>query len=295
MTDLADALTTLSRQLPPGDGAVDFGLAGVRLIRNADAGAPLPMAYRPSLCLIAQGEKEVASGSRVIRLGPGQVLTVGIELPTVGRILSAPLLGLAIDLEAALIAELAEGMHLDGAAAAAGAAPAGPELMEAAARLARLAGREDALRLLAPGILREIHFWALAGPGHGALLTLARPQGAAARLTRAMALIGGGEGPAIPVAELAAAAGMSPSSFHAHFRDFTGLSPLQYQKELRLHAARRRLLAGQGSAASIAHAVGYESASQFSRDYARLFGAPPARAVAEERRIAAEGAAEQAA
>lgn len=288
--DLHACLAELSAAYPGTGIATDLPVPGAALIRNSQLSAPMPTLYRPSACFVAAGEKTIQSAGREFRLGPGSTLVVGIDLPTVGRVTRAPFLGLAVDLDPVDLAAIAGEMDApeDGPVEPLAVAAAGPEILDAALRLARAARQPETARVLGPGITREIAYWLLSGPQGPALRGLFRPGTRPARLARALDLIGQDPGRSIPVAELAAAAGMSASSFHGHFRALTGRSPLRYQKELRLHEARRRLLSGAESAAAVAYAMGYESASQFSRDYARLFGAPPARSVAAER--AASGA-----
>ena len=162
-----------------------------------------------------------------------------------------------------------------------------PAIADCALRLLRLLDRAEAAGLLYPLILRELHVWLLAGRHGQAVRSLAAPGTAAQRIAVAVALLRGAFDQPLRVDTLAAAAGMSASTFHHHFRAITSLSPLQFQKQLRLIEARR-LMRGKGrSASSAAFAVGYESVSQFTREYARLFGLPPARD-AEAARLSAE-------
>jgi transcriptional regulator GlxA family with amidase domain len=154
-------------------------------------------------------------------------------------------------------------------------------------RLIRLLETPAAIPVLAPAALREVYYWLLTGPDGAAIARLALAEGNTQRIARAMTLLRDNFTRPIRVAELAEAAGMSPSSFHEHFKALTAMTPLQYQKQLRLLEAQRLLVAGDIDAARAAYRVGYESASQFSREYARMFGAPPARHAAGLRGVVA--------
>ncbi len=164
------------------------------------------------------------------------------------------------------------------------------EVADAALRLLRLVERPAALPILQAQLVREMHYWLLAGRHGQAIRQLAGPASAAPRIARAVALLRAEFAQPLPVERLAAAAGMSASSFHQHFRAATSLSPRQFQKQLRLIEARRRMTAEGVSASSAAFAVGYESVQQFSREYRRMFGLPPGRD-AEAIRAAASAAA----
>ncbi|TIN21577.1 MAG: AraC family transcriptional regulator [Mesorhizobium sp.] len=155
--------------------------------------------------------------------------------------------------------------------------PTDADVADVALRLMRLLDRPFALPVLQGPLLREIHFWLLAGRHGSALRSLGGADGHAQRIARAVAMIRESYARPIRIEELAEAAGMSTSSFHQHFRQTTTLSPLQFQKQLRLIEARRQMLADGTSVRSAAYAVGYESVPQFTREYGRLFGKPPAR------------------
>jgi AraC-like DNA-binding protein len=150
---------------------------------------------------------------------------------------------------------------------------------ESALRLMRLIERPAALPVLAAPLVRELHYWLLAGRHGAAIRRLGLPEGRMRRIARAIALLRADFAQRLPVERLAAAAGMSPSSFHQHFRAVTSLTPRQFQKQLRLIEARRLMLAQGINASNAAYAVGYESVQQFTREYGRMFGLPPARDV----------------
>jgi AraC-like DNA-binding protein len=141
----------------------------------------------------------------------------------------------------------------------------------------RLLDRPSSLAILQAQLIRELHFWLLSGRHGGAIRSLGVVDSHAQRVARAVALIRANFAKPLGVEQMAAAAGMSVSSFHEHFRSVTSLTPLQFQKQLRLIEARRMMLADGEMISNAAYAVGYESVTQFTREYARMFGLPPAR------------------
>ena len=264
----------------PGEGARLLGQGGLYLYTASRPSRPEHRVYEPAFGLILQGVKSVRAGGPPITFGAGQSLLIGTDLAVLTRVVEASparpyaLVGVRPDM--ALLRELVAGepapSEPEGAPIAAQAADA--QVLAAMGRLLRLAGDPRAERALAPLALREVHWWMLEGP-HGALLRrLARADGPAARIAGITAA--SRADPALPlrVPDLARDAGMSPSAFHAHFRRLTATTPLQFQKRLRLIEARARLRAGSG-VGEAAFAVGYESPTQFSRDYRRAFGTAP--------------------
>ena len=262
------------------------GLTAVR------ATAPSGLVYdisRPLACLVLQGSKHVATGRQAVSFAAGDSLLITADVPTMSQVTRAspamPYLSLVLELDPAVIAELAPRM---GPAPAPGGMPVrveptDAELADAALRLMRLLDRPDAMPVLGAQLLREFHFWLLAGRHGAAIRGLGWPAGQAQRVGRAVAVLRAEFRQPVPVERLAAVAGMSPSSFHQHFRAVTSLSPLQFQKQLRLIEARRLMLSEGASASSAAFAVGYESVPQFTREYRRLFGQPPVRDTAAAR------------
>ena len=246
----------------------------------------VPTVHRPSLCFVAQGAKEVVLGTSVYRYGEGEFLFSSVDLPITGEVLEAsrskPYLCLVLEIDASVVFELATVLKLPPSRA--GATPRAlfvgerdPDMTHAFERLVRcLAKRADA-EVLAPSLMREITYRLLQGPYGAAVRELGIADSQTRRVARAIELLKQRFTEPLPTAALARAAGMSVSSFHAHFKRVSSMSPLQYQKHLRLHEARRLLHAGRPSAAEVAFQVGYESTSQFSREYARLFGLPPIR------------------
>ena len=270
------------------------GIPGLSVLYSAGPSAFEARVYDPVVCLILQGRKETRSGERVVKFGAGDSLIVSHSLPVMAAITEASperpyvAMVLAIDLGIArsLHDEIGDGDVIEGGTQSLVASRTDPELIGAFARLFR-AGRDPLeATALAPLIVREIHFRLLRAD-HGTMLRQMLWRGSAAsRVGRVMARLRDDLAVPMTVGEMAKMAGMSVSAFHEHFKAISGTSPLQYQKELRLITARRLLLETAGPVSSIAFEVGYESPSQFSREYRRMFGAPPGRDGAAVRRSA---------
>ncbi|MGJ3262839.1 MAG: AraC family transcriptional regulator N-terminal domain-containing protein [Salinarimonas sp.] len=279
-----DALVIAAQAAAAGqEGSRPVGRGGLSLYRATRPSPPEHRVYQPVLSLVLQGEKSISSGERQLGFGRGQSLLIGVDLAVAARVTradtAAPYLALSVrpdmDLLRALAAETAvRSAEPPGDGASFETAQADAMLRGAMGRLLALTPTPRAEAALAPLTLREIHWWMLEGP-HGPLLRrLIRADGPAARIARAVALIRADPARAFRVADLAGAAGMSASAFHAHFRAVTATTPLQFQKRLRLIEARARVQAG-AAVTDAALAAGYESPTHFSRDYRRLFGLPP--------------------
>ncbi len=245
---------------------------------------PMPVVYEPSLCLVAQGRKQAVLAGRTFVYDPARYLIVSVELPVVGHVTEAtpdkPYLCLALHFDPVVLGDLA--MQVPASETPAPAlgltlCDAGPPLLDAAVRLLRLLDDPDAAPVLAPLAEREILYRLLTGPYGATMRRLVAGHGRTAQVNRAITWIKRHFAEPFSVERLASAVGMSASSLHAHFKAVTAMSPLQYQKQLRLQEARRLMLGTGADAASAAFSVGYESPSQFSREYRRLFGEPPAR------------------
>jgi AraC-like DNA-binding protein len=286
----------LVEKFSSGEGIHPTAIPGLHCIRLSAPHLQLPTVYRPSICVIVQGAKQVLLGEEIYRYAPPQFLAVSVDLPLVGQVIEAsreaPYLCLAIDLDARQIADLIEPAgvatksrgetsrgvfvgELDGAT------------QEAVLRLARLLETPRDIPVLAPMILREFHFRILGSPHGASIAQMAITGSHTHRIGQIIHRIKSQLAAPIRVEELASLANMSRSSFHAQFKAVTAMSPVQYQKRLRLTEARHILLAENADAASAAYRVGYQSVSQFSREYARMFGAPPMRDVGSIRRVSA--------
>ena len=262
----------------------------LHLVRSSTTTMPVPTVYQPLLCLSIQGRKVVAFGDREFAYAPGGCGIVTHDLPVAGRIVEAtrerPYLSLVLHFDPVALGELALRVPPPaGEARPLGltVTEAGAELLHAALRLLRLHDDPQALAVLAPAAEQEILYRLLTGPHGARMRRLTAGHGAGAQVGRAIAWIRARVRERITVEEVARAAGMSPSSLHAHFRAVTAMTPLQFHKQLRLQDARHLMLVDGLDATTAAFRVGYESASQFSREYRRQFGEPPARDVARLR------------
>jgi len=281
MHDIA-ALATLIERHTPETGISGTAIGRLSLIRADQPSLPIPSVYEASLCLIAQGSKRVSLGDHDVVYDASRYLLVSVDLPLVGLVLEAspdaPYLCCKIDLDLPALADL---MIAEGEAGpqrdlpALAVYPGDADLIDAACRLVKLLDRPESIAALAPLIEREILYRLLTGPHGGTLRRMAKGDSHLGQISRAIARIRSGFDRQLRIEDIADAAGMSPSSLHAHFKAVTRMTPLEYQKQIRLQEARRLMMAEGASAGSAGFAVGYDSPSQFSREYRRLFGAPP--------------------
>ena len=287
--DLLEAARRYAERHVDAGGIARTPFPGLVIFRET-AATPLNYAVnKPLVAMVLQGGKRVTVGGNTVDFGAGQSLLITAEVPTVSQItkaaLSAPYYSLVLELDLALIEALVVEM---GTAPFVVGAPVRvesteTEVRDAAFRLLHLLDRPASVPMLQKQLMRELHFWLLAGRHGGSIRALGITDSYARRIGRAIALIRAEYVNALPLERLAEAAGMSVSTFYTHFRAFTSLTPLQYQKQLRLIEARRSMLAEGTPIAHAAHDVGYESVPQFTREYARMFGNPPAREVREAR------------
>lgn len=283
MTSLLDAVARHGQRHADENGLALTPIPGLMTVRATAPSGLLHAISRPLVCLVVQGRKHVTMGMQGFAFGAGDSLLITADVPTVSQIIqashAAPYLSLVLELDPGVIAELTAQMKAPpaGTSGPVRVDPTDAEVADAALRLMRLLDRPAAVPVLQAQLIREVHYWLLAGRHGAAIRRLGWPDGHARRVARAVAVLRAEFARPVPVERLAAEAGMSVSAFHQHFRAVTSLSPLQFQKQLRLIEARR-LMAGEGlSASSAAFAVGYESVPQFTREYGRQFGLPPAR------------------
>jgi AraC-like DNA-binding protein len=271
-----------------GEGLTPTALPGVSVLRATAITEPLGDVTEPALAVIAQGVKETALAGRSFRYGPGQFFIVPVELPVVGHIVQAspgePLLAFVLRLRAEKIAALlaettpaATARTRTADSVGIGVSAASPALLDAISRLLALLDAPGDAAVLAPGVEREVLWRLVTGPQGALVRQIGLADSRLAHLARAIGWIRRHYDQTLRVEDLAAVATMSVTSFHRHFRALTSMTPIQYQKQIRLHEARARLLAGPGDIAGTGFAVGYGSPSQFSREYRRMFGAPPSR------------------
>ncbi|QET06501.1 MULTISPECIES: AraC family transcriptional regulator [Cupriavidus] len=280
---LLDAVRRYADTYADADGLARTPVPGLTTIRSTSPSGLLYAIARPLVCLVLQGTKQVTMGAQTLTFGPGDSLLITADVPTVSQVTAAsparPYLSLVLDLEPAVIADLT--MQMQGGPVPDGAAvrfePTDGEVSDAALRLMRLLERPEAVPVLHAQRVRELHYWLLEGRHGAAIRRLGWPEGNARRVARAVAVLRDEFAQPLPMERLASVAGMSPSSFYQHFRAVTSLSPLQFQKQLRLIEARRLMLADGMTASDAAFAVGYESVPQFTREYRRMFGLPPAK------------------
>ena len=262
----------------------------VGLLRAEAPSAGANVLYEPVVCFAAQGRKRLMVADRVFTYDAAHYLVVSVDLPVMAAITEAspeaPYLALRLGLDPALIAALL--LEVPGAdgprASGIGIGRLEADLLDPVLRLMRLLDRPNDAAVLAPLIEREILYRLLCGPQGPMLRQIALADSRLSQIARAIAWIRENYHRPLRIDALASLTAMSPATLHRHFRAVTALSPLQYQKHVRLHEARRRMLAQEADAQRIGFAVGYDSPSQFSRRYARLFGAPPARDAARLRR-----------
>jgi len=263
----------------------ETGIPRVAMVQGKIPEHMLAAVYDPMINLILQGSKSMTVGDRTLRYDPATYFVMSIELPAVGTVHPAPTgepyLAISLTLDptvlSALLADLPKPVDRHESDPGFSVAAVTPELMDAWVRMLRLMGNPDAIAALAPAYEREILFRVLQGPNGWMLREIAAPDTAMARVNMAIQWIRRDFAEPIRVEILAQKAAMSVSAFHRHFKAVTTLSPLQYQKRVRLLQARMLMVASGKSVTAAAFEVGYESPTQFSRDYARVFGLPPAR------------------
>jgi AraC-like DNA-binding protein len=275
-----------SRHAFPGNNGLQRAPAvdGLALFRQQSPSSFEASMYEPVLCLILQGRKAVSLGDQTLAFGPGECLLVSHDLPVRSRITKAPYLSLVLQLDVATIRKLYDEVTetaLDSERArAAETHRADPGLLDALHRYLALADSPADAKVLGPLISKEIHYRVLMAPFGGMLRSLIRHDSNASAIARAIGQIRSDLRASIAIPNLARQVGMSASTFHKNFKTITSTTPLQYQKELRLLEARRLLKTSSTSVTAAAFEVGYESSSQFSREYARKFGVPPSQDLA---------------
>lgn len=293
----ADELAALIARLVTTDGMHETAIPRLALIHSCRPTEPLHALHEPALCIIVQGSKQVILGDQIHLYDRSHYLVVSVDLPVVGQVLdatdAAPYLCLRLDLDpvqlGALLLETKPEIGDVTDSVRFGASPglavnaAAPELLDAALRLVRLLETPRDIAVLAPLAEREILYRLMHGEQAARLRQIATAESRMQQVNRAIGWIKQNYARGFSIETLASEARMSPSALHQHFKAVTAMSPLQYQKQLRLQEARRLILGKALDAASAGFEVGYDSPSQFSREYRRLFGAPPLRDVARLR------------
>lgn len=273
----SDDLILQADLLAPRAGYNLTALPGLRILRSETVLENVPVLYRPGAVFVLQGAKQGFLDGQVYRYDADHYLAVSVPVPfRMGSLAdpTRPLLALYLEFDLKLAAEIA--LALDGLvptqARSLVSSPLDPRMRSLLGRVLGTLGDPRESEILGPGLLRELHYRVLVGPQGGALRAALRHQGPAGRIVESLARIRESYAARLSVPDLAAAAGMSVPSYHAHFKQLTGNSPIGYIKAMRLHEARLMIARNQGSVASVAAQVGYTSASQFSRDFRRHFG-----------------------
>ncbi len=255
---------------------------GLTIIRALHHGELQAAINRPLIAMLLQGRKRVTTGSESFEYGPGEAMVIAADVPTISQITQAslrhPYYSLVVELDTAILRELQDVVPADqGKTSSIGIEPMSVEVTDAAYRLARLFEQPEAMAILGEGLRRELHYWLLCSVHGRAIRALGAMDSHSERISRAVAILRKDFMHPISVEALAGVAGMSVSVFHQHFRAITTISPLQFQKQLRLIHARHLMLADGTGISQAAYTVGYASVSQFTREYARMFGTPPGR------------------
>lgn len=285
---LMAAVLDLMESRGGGQGLFDTGMTGVNLMRSYQTIMPVPNLYRPSLCVVFKGAKEIMFGGSKLNYTEMECLIVNVEVPAIGRMIGAtcetPYIGMTLDFDAAILREVIE--QLPHPPVTAGSATPSlfvgkvdDQLAECLTRLVRLMANPPAIPVIFPAMMREIHYWLLTGPYGAEIAKLVLRDNHAERIAKAVQFLRDNFDKPLRIEQLAEVATMSPSSFHQHFKIMTSMTPVQYQKQLRLVEARRLMLSEAANVSEAAYHVGYESASQFSREYTRSFGVAPKRDV----------------
>lgn len=241
--------------------------------------------YEPVMILILSGGKENVLGTERYAMAAGDFMIVSHDLPVTVRITRAPYVALLVDIQLDVLRELYDAALRSGNPNATSIAvrTAGPPLLDVLTRYLALAGSSTDAAILGPLVTRELHYRLATGPGGAMLRDLVHHDSHASAIAKAIGQLRSGFRAPVVIPKLARSVGMSTSAFHKHFKAITASSPLQYRKGLQLLEARRLLQAGEHTVTTVAFAVGYESAAQFSRDYARKFGMSPKHDLARAR------------
>jgi len=296
-------LAGLIRAHAPYDGHFPLRLPGLEVVRASKPNQErIHGIVRPALCVVAQGAKTIFLGDETLAYDASRMLVFSVDMPVSGQVTQAspaePFLCLKVELDPARIADLVLKVHPGGLPLAQKhlaifAAPAEPGIIHAAVRLVELMAQAEDAELIAPLVVDEILIRLLRSPIGGRVAQIGREDSRLQRVAQAVSWVRANYDHPLDVERLAAMVHMSASNFHQQFKAVTSMSPLQFQKVLRLHEARRLMLARMMDAGSACRQVGYLSASQFSREYGRFFGSAPTKDISRLREIGmAEAGAE---
>ncbi|WP_088068899.1 AraC family transcriptional regulator [Gottfriedia luciferensis] len=278
-----DELARLIESFTNQDGVHETEIPSLFLIRESHVTEPIYRVYKPCICIIVQGEKELMLANERFKYGPSNYLVASVDLPVSGQIITAspnaPYLSLKLEFTPKQIVEILSEVQIDipkdEPKRGIFVGQLEESIVDAIIRLARLLKSPKDIPILAPIFIKEILYRVLIGQHGGVLQQIAIEGSSTNRISDVVEQIRNNFDKTLRIEKLAEIANMSISSLHRHFKAVTAMSPIQFQKHLRLQAARLLLLSESTDAAEIAFRVGYESPSQFSREYARMFGFPP--------------------
>ncbi|PLS03327.1 AraC family transcriptional regulator [Neobacillus cucumis] len=277
-------LAQLIERYTERDGSHMTAIPSLFFSRYSDAAGPFYGVYKPSLCIVVQGMKEVFLSQELFRYGPADYLVASVNLPITGQVTEAssevPYLALKLEFTPNEILEVLREFQMEAekkenAKRGMYVSKIEPSLLDAVTRLARLLDNPEDIKVLAPLIRKEIIYRVLQGENGGVLKQIAIEGSSTFQISDVIEHIMNHYEKSFKIEELAGIANMSVSSLHRHFKEVTAMSPIQFQKQLRLQEARSLLLSESADATDAAFRVGYESPSQFSREYSRMFGLPP--------------------
>jgi len=292
-------IVSIAARFATGEGEYQSAIEGLGISRRSMPSAPCHSSYRPCFAMVVQGAKSLQLGTDTINYGAGDYLLTSLDLPVAWRVVEAspevPHFCITLAISSDKLLDLMSRADIQRPAARASGQrgivvnAATPELLDAAVRLLRLLDNPSDIAAMAPLIEQEILYRILTGPAGGQLIDIAVADSQGNRIARAIAWLRENFARPLRIEELAEHVSMSASSFHHHFKAITAMTPVQYQKQLRLHEARRLMLIERLDAGTASYRVGYQSPSQFSREYSRTYGLSPLRDIEAAREaVAAE-------
>lgn len=296
MAESLEELVLGYTEAQPGQSPFTTCFEGLTILRSSHQRRANHLLYKPALCITVQGSKSAVFGDQCHQYSAGQALLVSVEMPGFGTVTEAspdkPYLGVILELDLAVLRAVASELAnppkpSESVSSGVFVTDFDGHLKDCTLRILRLLATPTAVPVLYPAIMREICYWLLSGPHGGAVVSMTLSNSHERRILQAIHYLRDHFAKSVRIGDLAAVAKLSPSAFHRQFKAVTAMTPLQYQKQLRLLEARRLMTAGITNVEDAAFRVGYESPSQFNREYGRMFGMPPRRDVNLLKRTAA--------